>query len=270
MNASLNRIGAMTLRYWYLLRSSWSRLLELVYWPGMHMILWGLLQMYLYRYNDTASHDAGVPLSGALMGAVLLWDVLSRGQLGFTFSFLEEMWSRNVASLMISPLRPWELAASLTIMSLIRLLIGLIPVTALAFALFSFDIYALGFSLAPFFVNLVLTSCALGLVISGLILRHGLGAESLAFSLLFLLLPLSCVYYPVWVLPHWLQPVAWSLAPTYVFEAMRAALWDGAFRGDLMLEAFGLNLIYIALSFAAFVFFLRDARRKGVLLAMGE
>jgi ABC-2 type transport system permease protein len=143
-------------------------------------------------------------------------------------------------------------------------------VTALAFALFSFNIYALGFSLAPFFFNLVLTSCALGLFISGLILRHGLGAESLAFSLLFLLLPLTCVYYPADVLPFWLRPVAWSLPPTYVFEAMRHALWEGAFRGDLMLQAFGLNLIYLSAGFIAFRMFLRDARQKGALLSMGE
>ena len=270
MNASLKRIGAMTVRYWYVLRSSWPRLLELVYWPAMHMILWGLLQMYLYRYYDAESAKAGIPISGMLVGAVLLWDVLSRGQFGFTFSFLEEMWSRNIASLMISPIRPWELAASLMIMSLIRLLIGMVPVTALAFLLFSFNIYALGFSLVPFFFNLVLASSALGLLIAGLVLRNGLGAESLSFSIMFLLLPLSCVYYPVTILPVWLQPLAWSIPPTYVFEAMRWALYDHIFRSDLMLQAFGLNLVYLALGFLAFILLLRDARRRGVLLATSD
>lgn len=270
MNPSFIRIGAMVERYWYLLRSSWPRLLELVYWPAMHMIVWGLLQLYLYQYNDPKSAAAGIPVSGILIGAVLLWDVLSRGQLGFTFSFLEEMWSRNIASLMMSPLRVWEFAASLMIMSLMRLLIGMIPVTALAFLLFGFNLYALGFALLPMFVNLVMTSCALGLSVSGLVLRNGLGAESLAFSLLFLLLPLTCVYYPITVLPAWLRPVSWCLSPTYVFEALRAALFDGVFRSDLMLEAFGLNLIYLGLSFMAFVFLLGDARDKGVLLTMGE
>jgi ABC-2 type transport system permease protein len=257
----------MTLRYWYLLRSSWPRLLELVYWPAMNMILWGLLQMC---FKDADSSAASLPISGTLVGAVLLWNVLSGGQFGFTFSFLEEMWSRNIASLLISPLRPWEFGAALMTMSLIRLLIGMIPVTALAFVLFSFNIYALGLSLIPFFANLVLTGAALGLLIVGLILRNGLGVESLSFSIMFLLLPITCVYYPVSILPHWLQPVAWSLAPTYVFEAMRAALYHHEFRGDLMLQAFALNLVYIALGFAAFLWLLRDARQKGVLLALGE
>ncbi len=39
--------------------------------------------------------------AGLLLGAVLLWDVLFRGQLGFTFTFLEEIWSRNLANLMM-------------------------------------------------------------------------------------------------------------------------------------------------------------------------
>ena len=31
MNFSLNRVAAMVRRYWYLLRSSWPRILDLIY-----------------------------------------------------------------------------------------------------------------------------------------------------------------------------------------------------------------------------------------------
>ena len=55
---------------------------------------------------------------GIFIGAVLLWDILFRGQLGFSISFLEEMWSRNLGNLMISPLRPIEFVCALMIMSL--------------------------------------------------------------------------------------------------------------------------------------------------------
>ena len=95
MSFSLGRVGAMTLRYWYLLRSSWPRLLELVYWPTMQMLVWGFLQHYLAQNASPLAR-----ISGTLIGAVLLWDVLFRGQLGFSISFLEEMWSRNIANLM--------------------------------------------------------------------------------------------------------------------------------------------------------------------------
>jgi ABC-2 type transport system permease protein len=270
INASMGRVGAMTLRYWYILRSSWPRILELVYWPAMHMIVWGFLQLFLYSDAKGTATATGVPLAGVLIGSVLLWDVLFRGQLGFSFSFLEEMWSRNIANLMMSPLRPSELAASLMLVSLIRLIIGMAPVTLLAYVMFQFNIYVIGLPLIALFINLVLTSWAIGLFVSGLVLRNGLGAESFAWSLMFLLLPLCCVYYPVWILPAWLQPVSWCLPPTYVFEAMRSALYDGVFRADLMLQAFALNLALIAAAFYGFIRLLRSAREDGVLLSMGE
>lgn len=262
---SLDRVAAMTLRYWYLLRGSWPRLLELIYWPAMTMIVWGFLQLYLSDNKSTLSGAAGI-----FLGAILLWDILFRGQLGFTFSFLEEIWSRNIANLMMSPLRPAELAAALMLMSFVRLVIGTIPVTILAAVLFGFNIYGLGLGIVAFFANLVLTSWALGLVVSGVVLRNGLGAESLAYSIMIVLLPVSCVYYPVTILPFWLQPVAWALPPTYVFEGLRGILLEGVFRADLMLECLVLNLAYLGLGFAAFMLLMRGARQNGALLNMSE
>ena len=178
---------------------------------------------------------------GVFIGAVLLWDILFRGQLGFSISFLEEMYARNLGNIMMSPLRPVEFVAALMIMSIVRLSIGMVPVSLLAIAFFGFNLWALGFALAAFFVNLILTSWAIGIFVAGLLLRNGLGAESLAWTIMFLFLPLTCVYYPVAVLPHWLQYVAWALPPTYVFEGMRALLIDHVFRADLMVEAFGVQ-----------------------------
>jgi ABC-2 type transport system permease protein len=265
MSESLGRVYAMTLRYWYLLRASWPRILELVYWPTMNMIVWGLLTFWFNNDKSTP-----VEAAGTLLGAVMLWDVLFRGQLGFTFSFLEEVWSRNVANLMMSPLKPAEFAGSLMVMSTIRLVLGMAPVTVLAIVLFSFNIYHMGFALAGFFANLMMTSWAVGLVVSGLIMRNGSGAQSFTWSVMMLLLPVSCVYYPVSVLPAWMQPVAWSLSPTYVFEGMRAAVLDGVFRGDLMIECFALNLVYLAVGFMTFMMLVQSARHKGVLLTLGE
>ena len=265
MSFSLGRVGAMVLRYWYLLRSSWARLLELIYWPAVQMVMWGFLQTYLVE------HTSLVARAGAtFIGAVMLWDILFRGQLGFSISFLEEMWSRNLANLMMSPLRPVEFIAALMIMSIVRLAIGMVPVSFMAIAFFGFNVWGLGLALAAFFANLMLTSWAVGILVSGLVLRHGLGAETFAWSIMFLLLPLTCVYYPVSVLPDWLQIVAWSLPPTYVFEGMRALLIDQVFRPGLMLAALALNALYLAAAAVAFLALLGSARRQGSLLQTGE
>jgi len=260
-----HRIGAMILRYWYLLISSWPRLLELVYWPALQIVTWGFLQTYIAE-NAGFFARAG----GTFIGAIILWDILFRGQLGFSISFLEEMWARNLGNLMMSPLKPIEFLISLMIMSLIRLAIGVIPMTLLAMFFFHFNFYSLGLPLIAFFCNLIFTSWSLGIFVSGLVIRNGLGAESIVWTLMFGILPLACVYYPVSVLPAWLQVVAWALPPTYVFEGMRALLIDHVFRADLMLDALLINAVLFIVSFAIFLGLLNSARRAGSLLQGGE
>ena len=260
-----HRIGAMILRYWYILQSSWPRMLELVYWPLLQIITWGFLQTYI-----TANAGFFARAGGTLIGAVILWDILFRGQLGFSISFLEEMWARNLGNLLMSPLTPLEFLLALMTMSLIRLAIGVIPMTLVAIAFFQFNVYSLGLPLIAFFCNLIFTSWAVGIFVSGLVLRNGLGAEGIVWTLMFALMPLTCVYYPVSVLPHWLQYVAWALPPTYVFEGMRALLVEHVFRTDLMLSALVLNAALLLASFAAFLSLLRSARRAGSLLSGGE
>ena len=156
------------------------------------------------------------------------------------------------------------------ITSIVRLAIGMAPVSILALLLFDFNIYKLGFALILFFFNLVMTSWAVGLVVSGLILRNGIAAQNFAWSVMMLLLPITCVYYPVSILPNWLKPIAWSLPPTYVFEAMRALVIDYIFRADLMLQGLILNMIYLSVAFILFVKLLESARKKGSLLSLGE
>ena len=168
---SLSRVGAMVRRYWYLLRASWPRILDLIYWPTVQMLMWGFLQMYVAQNAGFFARAGGV-----FIGSVLLWDILFRGQLGFSINFLEEMYAHNLANIMMSPLRPAEFVSALMIMSVVRMSIGLVPVTFLAVAFFGFNLWSLGLALAAFFVNLILTSWSIGLFVGGLLLRIGLGA----------------------------------------------------------------------------------------------
>jgi ABC-2 type transport system permease protein len=259
------RIGAMVLRYLYLLRSSWTRIIELAYWPIMQMILWGFMTTFLLR-SETTILKAG----GMLIAAVLLWDVLFRSNIGVAVSFLEEMWSRNLAQLFASPLRPYEWALSLLTISLVRTLIGVLPAALLAIPLYSFSIFEMGLPLVAFFVNLMVFGGATGLAVAGLILRYGLGAESLAWVAIFAIAPISGIYYPIDTLPGWLQPFAWAFPSAPVFEGMRAVLADGIFRTDLFLWATALNVIYMAAGIAVFLFVFRIARIRGLLLKVGE
>lgn len=262
---SFRRIGALVLRHLYLLRGSWPRVLELVYWPTVQMVLWGFITVFLIGHSSWVAQAAGV-----LISSVLLWDVLFRGQLGVSLVFLEEMWSRNLSQLFVSPLRPLELIAALLTMSLIRTLIGVGGAAAIAVAVFDYSVLDLGLSLIAFFVNLIVMGWAIGLVMSALILRYGLGAEGLAWGAIFMIQPLSAVYYPVAVLPTWLQPVAYVFPSTYVFEGMRAVLFEHTVRLDLLLTAVSLNVVYLVSGVAIFLLSFRVVRRRGQLLHAGE
>ena len=263
--ASARRVGAMIVRYAHLIRGSWVRIVELVYWPFLQMMMWGFMQLYLEQ-TSTLFAQAG----GLLIGSVLLWDILFRAKIGFSLCFLEEVWSRNLGQLLLSPLRASELLIALSVMSLIRLSIGLVPVTVLANVIFGFNLFGLGLALGAFFANLVLTSWSLALITSGVVLRYGLGAEEFAWSLAFVLLPLCCVYYPVSILPGWLQHVALALPPTHVFEGLRALLLQGVFDASSMWWALTLNGVFISVGIFTFRTMLRATRINGSLLTLGE
>jgi ABC-2 type transport system permease protein len=265
MTGAVGRVGAILMRHVYLWRGSWTRLFDLVYWPLLQVMVWGFMTEFLAGKSSWVAQAGGV-----FIGAVLLWDVLVRGQFGMTLSMLEEMWSRNFANLFVSPLRPWEFATALMCLSIARSLIGVIPAALLAIPLFGYSIFGLGLPLLAFWTLLLVFGWGVGLALCGLLVRFGLAAESYAWASIFVLAPFSGVYYPISTLPAWLQPFAWSLPTTYIFEGMRAVMIGGALDWRMLVGALLLDLVYVALGYAVFVWAFRRARERGTLLASGE
>ena len=262
---SYRRILALMLRHLYVLRRSWPRLLELAYWPLIQMILWGFMTKFFMGHSTWVAEAAGV-----LISAVLLWDVLFRANLGVSLPFIEEMWSRNLAQLFVSPLRDAELITSLILMSLVRTLISVTPAAFLAMPFYDVWVFELGVPLLAFFTNLLIFGTVIGITVSGLILRYGLGAESLCWLGIFLLAPVSAIYYPVDVLPGWLQVVALSLPSAHTFEGMRGVLFDGVFAWDHFMWAVGLNAALMTAAIMFFLHMMKMARVKGLLMQQGE
>ena len=144
------------------------------------------------------------------------------------------------------------------------------PAALLCSVFYDYSVFSLGLPLIAFFLNLIMLGWALGLLVVALLLRFGLGAENLAWFIGFMMAPISAVYYPVTTLPEWLQLVAWSLPATYVFEGMRAVLFEHRFRLDLLAGAVALNLVFLSTAFALFMAAFQSARRRGTLLQVGE
>ncbi|ABC20932.1 ABC transporter permease [Rhodospirillum rubrum] len=258
------RVFAIVLRHWYLMRGSLPRLLEMAYWPIIQVVTWGFITQFLMGQSSLIAQAAGI-----FLGAVLLWDVLFRGNLGVSLSFVEEMWSRNLGQLFVSPLRPYELAA-LMVMSILRTLVGVVPASLLAIAFYAFNIYALGLPLLAFFANLLVMGWAIGLIVCAFLLRFGMGAESMAWVMVFAFWPIAGIYYPIDVMPPVLQAIAYAFPPAHVFEGMRQLMIDGSFSMGHFWAAVGLNVFYLGGALGLFLWVFRIARRRGLLLDVGE
>jgi ABC-2 type transport system permease protein len=259
------RIGAIVLRNYYLFRGSWPRVLELIYWPTLEMVMWGFTSRYMATQSSMVAHAAGI-----FLGAALLWDVFLRGQLGISMTFLEEVWSRNLGQMFITPLRPAEWLLSLLALSAMRVVVGVLPAALLAIPFYGYSVFSLGPALLGFIMALMMMSWGIGIAVSAVILLNGPGSEGLAWLATFLLAPLSAVYYPVASMPHWLQWVAFVLPSSHVFEGMRMMMFHSRIDWADLGIAFVLDLIYLAIGFVLFLRAFAAARKRGALLQTGE
>ena len=254
----LHRINAIILRHAYLHRRSPARVMEVFFWPVMDLLVWGYITAYL---NELALSDTVL----FFIGAMILWDVLYRSQQAISLSITEEFWVRNFINLFISPLSIPEFISALCLVGFIKSVVTTVVLAILALFLYQFDLLQLGLGLLPFYGNLLLFGWAVGLFTMGIILRYGRAAEALIWGMPFLLQPLSAVFYPVNVLPEWLQAVALSLPSTYVFQGMRQVMEGGGINWGQMELALGLNLVYMVLGGLFFGLMLRSVRIKGYL-----
>jgi len=260
-----HRIYALYLRHFYLIKSSFPRILDLIYWPTIQIILWGFISKFFTMHSDFYNHTVGIILTAAI-----LYDFLFRSSISFNMLFLEEIWSRNFTNLFISPLKVSEIITALTCTALIRTLIGIVPAILLASPFFGVSIFNLGPSLVLLLLSLYTFGMTLGLLVVSGLLRYGPAFENVAWSSLFLLAPLGCIYYPLSILPDWLQIVAKALPLVYIFEEVRSILLNSVVNYSNIISALVLNFIYFLLS--VFIFFkaFDEARRRGTLINVGE
>ena len=260
-----NRIHALILRHLFLYKRSLPRLMEIFYWPLLDLVVWGFITVYLGQFKS------GLPSVVAFfIGALILWDILFRAQQGITISFLEEIWSRNLMNLFASPVKPSEFLAATMIISLFKVGAVLIVSVCLAWTFYSFNLFILGLSLIPFILNLIIMGWSIGILTTAVIMRYGQEAEVLAWGLVFIFQPVSCVFYPVSVLPGFLQAVAQIIPAAHVFEGMRAVIATEGFPLTELIWASGLNALFLLASILWFHYTYNVAKAKGILVRVGE
>jgi ABC-2 type transport system permease protein len=253
-------VAAVVMRYVFLLRGSPVRILPLFTWALLDVILWG----FITRYLDQIA-NAGFSFVPALLGAVLLWDFLTRVMHGVSLTFFEDVWSRNFLNLFASPMRVGEYIAGLILTGLGSSLIGLLVMLVMAWAVFGLSLAIYGAAAVPFVLVLILFGMALGLMAAALVLRLGPAAEWFVWPIPGMLSPFAGVFYPVSVLPEWMQWVSRLLPPAYVFEGLRAIAAGKGVSWATLGAAGVLALGYVVLGAWIFSRVHRHAVRTGLI-----
>ena len=258
---SVERISGLLLRQLYLYRRSMIRSLEVVYWPVLDLLVWGFLSVYVARLRG-----GGAAAIAFLVGGMILWDIFFRVQQAISVSFLEDIWTRNLVNVFVTPISTPEFLGATMFLGVVKVTVIGLLLAGLALALYAFNIFPYGPALLPFVVNLILSAWGMGIITTALILRYGQGAEVLAWAVAFLFQPFSAVFYPVQVLPPLLQRVAWLLPTTYAFEGMRAVLSGHALPWGYVAWALVLNAALFGLAAGVFARVMWVARELGLLM----
>lgn len=254
------RIAAVVLRHWYILRSSPARVVPLFAWVAIDIVLWGFITKYL---NTVAA--SGVNFVPSMLGAVLLWDFLTRVMMGVTTAFFEDVWSRNFLNVFATPLKISEYVSGMVLTSIATSSLALVVMLVLASAAFGLSFLGYGVSLIPLLLVLFLSGIALGIFGSAVVLRLGPAAEWFIWPIPALLSPFAGVFYPISTLPPWMQWASRLLPPSYVFEAVRHVVAGQPVSGTMLLGGSGLAVVYLLLACWFFGRIYRHAVRTGLI-----
>ena len=260
-----DKIYALSLRHVYLIKGSFPRILDLIYWPTIQIFLWGFISKF-FTLNSTYYENT----VGIILSAAILYDFLFRSSISYNMMFLEEIWSRNFTNLFLAPIEIKEIITSLTLTAVLRTMVGLVPAALLAIPLFGVSVFKLGLPLFFLLLALYLFGVSLGLLVTSGLLRFGPSFENIAWASLFFLAPLGCIYYPIEILPDFFQIIAKGLPLVYIFDETRNILLNGFVNYENIKQAYLLNVIYLIFGIGLFYLSFLRARIKGTLINMGE
>lgn len=250
------------MRHLYLYKGrSLPRFLDIFFWPVITLLTWGFLSVYLQQGNLS-----NVNFVSVILGAVIFWEITQRAQQSISIYFLEDVWERNFLNIFVTPLTTLEFFVASLILGFIRILIIAFVMFVLSFLLYHYSIFALGFAFIPYAANLFLFGVVIAIFINSIILRFGTSAQVLAFGLIFIIQPISAIFYPLSSLPFWIHPFSLVLPTTHIFEAMRSTLMTGQIDTLHLISASILNILYLLLAWDFWNRMFKSVKEKGLLI----
>ena len=218
-NRSWRPVLAIARRHAYVLKRSPHRLFDVTIWPLVDVLLFGSLGVFVSHHGNAGSIAFAYLLSG-----IVLWHVVYQSQIALSTGLLEETWSRNLLNLMVTPMSELQYVMGVMLFGLVKLAMGVGVAGLTAFGFYAFNATSLGWQILPVVAVLLVVGWVIALFVIGIVLRFGSGAEALAWGILFIVMPLSGIFYPIKALPALLRPLALALPTTHAFAAGRALL----------------------------------------------
>lgn len=255
---NIRRIKGVFLRYYYSAIKGPHQVSDLLYWPFVDILLWGLTSVWIKNQSNLP----GLPL--ALMTGLIFWQIAWRGSIDISFSLLQEFWHRNLVNLFSTPLKVREWVCGVLILSICKLAITITFGSLVVYMLYSLNVFSVGWVFFPFAIMLFLFGWSLGFIASGIIIYKGHQVEMFAWMIAFVFAPFSGVFYPVNTLPEWARVISWCLPTTYIFEGMRQILNYQPFPIYYAFFSLALNLVYLSLSIWFFSYMFKKSRMKGL------
>jgi ABC-2 type transport system permease protein len=265
--ASLPRAGAVValVRRDYLVARSYrlAFLLDL---------LLGIINLVIFYFiSRTFGHQAAERLGGApsyfafaAIGIAVVV-VMEAASIGLSNRLREEQLTGTLEALLVQPASVVELAVGLTGYPFLFALLRAAFYVLAAGALLGLD---LGETSWPGFVLMLAVTgtalAAIGMLVGAVVLvvkRTRVVAALVTFGLGFI----GGAYFPISVLPGWLQPVAKAVPTRFAFDGLRAAVFRGGGWGKDFLALALFSVIALPMAVAAFGLSLRLARRSGGL-----
>lgn len=255
----LYRINALLLKYYYITKNRIDRIFDIIYWPLLDLLIWGFASSFI---EDISNYN----IMSMVLGGIILWVFVWRAGQDMAVYVLEDFWSRNTYHLYSSPVKTSEHVISIIIFGMLRSIATFTVLSILAGLIYSFNIL----SIPLFFVVIAATLLSLfgwviGTFVIAMIMRYGKRIQVLAWSIIWIIQPFSCVFYPLKSLPEWAQPISSKIPTTYIFENLRSVVATGTVNAGELWYAFFANMALFILAIIFLKYSMDKARETGLL-----
>lgn len=255
----IQRIWAVVSRHLYAYKRNLDRISDSFYWPAMEIIVWGLTGMWV-----TQSQSAIPNLVLAILTGIVFWQIVWRANYEISVNLLQEFWDQNLVNFFSSPLTINEWITAVLFLGLMKALLAAGFGAIVVFFLYQLNILAVGWMFLPFLISLIISGWIMGFLGSAFIVRYGQSVQTIAWTMGFIFAPFSAVYYPLHILPVWVQHISYFLPTVYIFEGMRSILFTHTLNVLFVAKSFALNIVYLFLSVVFFRFMFEKSRIKGL------